>query len=393
MDPAKADPRVRHRLRGARRILVKLGTQVVTGRDGRFALARVTSLLDELAALHADGRQVLMVSSGAVGLGAQALGLARPTSLGLRQACAAVGQGELVALYGRAFAQLGVRSAQVLLTAADLEDADRALCLRTTLSRLLELGVVPILNENDSVSVREITEFRRTDGDGVRTAFGDNDGLSARLAAAMDCDLLVLLTDVDGLYTSNPRSDPTARRVPLVETITPEVFALASGRSTMGTGGMASKLAAAKAATEAGVDVLVADGTAHHALTRALSGKDVGTVLLTSVPPTGRRRRLLLDADVRGALVVNEGALAALRERKASLLPVGVEAVEGHFGEGDLVEIRDGAGVVVARGLTNYDSEACTRLAGQHSESIDAVLGWKGYDALVTRDNLAIVRA
>jgi glutamate 5-kinase len=381
----------RARLCDAQRIVVKLGTHVVT-HDGReFALGRVFALVESLARLRRAGKDVVVVSSGAVGLGRRALRLDRSKlSLGLRQACAAAGQGRLISLYTQAFGQLEVEVAQVLLTADDLGDPDRALCLRTTLLRLLELEAVPILNENDSVSTREIVERRASEGEGEGPSvpvFGDNDGLSARVAVAIDADLLLLLTDVDGVYTANPRDDPSARRIPVLERIDEDSLALAVGSSAGGTGGMRSKLEAAGLACEGGVDVLIVDGHADRLIERALAGEDIGTFVPSVERRRGRRRRIAF-ARSEGALILNDGAIAALVERKASLLPIGVIDVEGSFGTGSVVELRDQSGRVRGRGLVNYDSEACRKLAGRHSSEIDRVLGWRGYDALVTRDNL-----
>src|SRR3954470_6667423 len=206
----------RRHLGDAHRIVVKLGTHVVTHDGVELALGRLMGLVESLARLRHAGREVVLVSSGAVGMGMRVLGLSeRPRSLGLRQACAAVGQGHLMGVYTQSFGQLGVTAAQVLLTQEDLTDRDRALCLRTTLMRLLELGVLPVLNENDSVSVRELVEYKRTrDGGPAAAGFGDNDGLSARVAVSLDADLLVLLTNVGGLYTANPKLDPGATRIP-----------------------------------------------------------------------------------------------------------------------------------------------------------------------------------
>ncbi len=397
--PAATDPAAtRARLGEARRLVVKLGTHVVTHHGREFALGRVFALVESLAKLRRAGFDVILVSSGAVGLGRRALGLSdTPLSLGLRQACAATGQGRLIALYTQAFAQLGVEAAQVLLTQADLADPDRALCLRTTLLRLLELGAVPILNENDSVSVRELLEYRAsvdpgTAGDpGPRAAsFGDNDGLSARVAVAIDADLLLLLTDVDGLFTANPQVDPSAQRIPELAHIDAQTLARAAGGSAGGTGGMRSKLEAAKLAGEAGVDVLILDGRSERLIERALAGEDMGTFIPSAERRSPRRRRIALTPRCDGALILNPGAVAALIERKASLLPIGVSAVEGNFGVGGLIELRDASGLVRGRGLVNYDSDACRALAGHHSREITRILGWRGYDALVTRDNLVL---
>jgi len=391
----------RQQLGDAHRIVVKLGTHVVTHDGVELALGRVMGLVESLARLRQAGREVVLVSSGAVGMGMRVLGLKdRPRSLGMRQACAAVGQGHLMSVYTQAFAQLGVVAAQVLLTQEDLADRDRALCLRTTLMRLLEVGAVPVLNENDSVSVRELVEYRRAQAPSLAVAgaaatstmdgFGDNDGLSARVAVSLDADLLVLLTNVGGLYTANPRSDPAATRLAELAVIDDGTLARASGGSSGGTGGMASKLLAARLAASEGTAVLIAGGGEPRIIERAIAGEDVGTLVAAPERRPARIRHIAVSARQRGALVVNEGALRALGDAKASLLPIGVVSVEGTFDKGDVVEIRDGSGRVHGRGLVNYPSDACRALAGRHSDDIDAILGWRGYDALITRDNLVM---
>ena len=384
----------RRSLSDAHRIVVKLGTHVVT-RDGvTVAVERLMDLVDGMARLRKAGREIILVSSGAVGMGMSALGLKeRPRSLGLRQACAAVGQGHLMHVYAGAFAARGVTAAQVLLTQEDLGDRDRALCVRTTLMRLLELGAVPILNENDSVSVRELVEHRRRNGDDGGTAatvFGDNDGLSALVAVALDADLLVLLTNVDGFFTASPSVDPNARRISELAAIDEDTMARALGSSSGGLGGMASKLEAARLCVNEGTAAVIANGGTTGILDRILAGEDVGTFIRTPERRPPRLRHIAVSGRKQGALMVNDGALRALVERKASLLPIGVIGVEGEFGKGDLVEIRDGSGRVHGRGIANYDAEACRKLAGRHSDDIDALLGYRGYDALVTRDNLVM---
>src|SRR5262245_46387058 len=389
----------RKHLADAHRIVVKLGTHVVTHDGVELALGRVMGLVESVARLRQAGRELVMVTSGAVGMGMRVLGLKeRPRSLGLRQACAAVGQGHLVGHYTNAFAALGVTAAQVLLTQEDLGDRDRALCLRTTLMRLLELGTIPVLNENDSVSVRELVEHRRKEngadepGGGKRSqpVFGDNDGLSARVAVCLDADLLILLTNVDGLFTASPDSDPGATRVKELGAIDDETLARAAGLSNGGTGGMASKLEAARRATAEGATVVIANGLEAGVLDRVLGGEDVGTLIPAAERRRARWRHIAISARSQGALIVNEGALKALTGHKASLLPIGVVGVEGKFEKGDVVEIRDGSGRVLGRGLVNYDAESCRKLCGRHSDEIDVLLGYRSYDALVTRDNLVM---
>jgi glutamate 5-kinase len=394
----------RRHLADAQRIVVKLGTHVVTDDGVELALARLTDIVEGVARLRQAGREVVMVSSGAVTMGMRALGLTeRPRSLGLRQACAAVGQSHLMGVYTQAFAKLGITAAQVLLTQEDLADRDRALCVRTTLMRLLELGAVPVLNENDSVSVRELVEHRRASaaagpsaslnpvsGPPVGSGFGDNDGLSARVAVSLDADLLVLLTNVAGLYTANPKHDPSATRIPELSVVDEAALARASGGSAGGSGGMASKLEAAALATAEGTTVLIAGGAETRVLERALSGEDLGTLIPAPERRRARIRHIAVGARHRGALIVNDGAIRALNDTKASLLPVGVVSVDGNFEQGDVVEVRDGSGRVHGRGVVNYPAEACRKLAGRHSDDIDAILGWRGYDALITRDNLVM---
>ncbi len=417
----------RRNLRDAHRIVVKLGTHVVTTNGVQLAVDRLQALLRSVVRLRSAGREIVLVSSGAVGMGMQVLGLKdRPRSLGLRQACAAVGQGNLIGFYTQAFAAFGITAAQVLLTQEDLGDRDRALCLRTTLMRLLELGVVPVLNENDSVSVRELVDHQRAEASsfarsapplpvmapsGTRSArvsfagppvdavaplvfgepvFGDNDGLSARVAVSLDADLLVLLTNVDGLFTANPATDPTARRLAEISVVDEAVMALASGGSNGGTGGMASKLEAARLANDEGTAVLIASGAEPEVLERALAGEDLGTLLTGTEHRGARWRRIAVAARRQGALIVNDGALRALTAKKASLLPIGVVSVDGEFEKGDVVEIRDGSGRVHGRGLVNYPADSCRRLVGRRSDEIEAILGWHGYDAVITRDNLVM---
>jgi glutamate 5-kinase len=394
--PGAATPaspaRSRSALGEAHRLVVKLGTHVVT-RDGvELAVERLHALIGEMARLRKSGRQVVLVSSGAVSMGMRALGLKeRPRSLGLRQACAAVGQGHLMGVYNAAFAALGLTTAQVLLTQEDLGDRDRALCLRTTLMRLLELGTVPVLNENDSVSVRELVEHERQQGGAAGPAvFGDNDGLSARVAVCLDADLLLLLTNVDGLYTASPTLDPAATRVRVLAAIDDEALAMAAGLSNGGTGGMASKLEAARLAVAEGTTVVIASGSEPAVIERILAGEDLGTLIPAAEKRRARWRHIAISARAQGGLVVNAGALEALGEKKASLLPIGVTAVEGRFEKGDVVEIRDGSGRVHGRGLVNYDAEACRKLAGHRSDEIDRLLGYRSYDALITRDNLVL---
>lgn len=407
----------------AERIVVKLGTQVVTHNGVDFALGRIFGIVEEIGALHKEGKQVLLVSSGAVGMGMRELGIDAadsPLSLGMRQACAAVGQGRLMGLYAEAFGHLGIRCAQVLLSQDDIADRERALCLRTTLMRLLELGVVPILNENDSVSVRELIEERDAGspaadpahsdiGDGAAgttvvdlenqhpngpqatpSAFGDNDGLSAAVAININADLLLLLTNVPGLFDKNPQVHADARRIDSLVGIPPEVLSYASSAASAGgSGGMSSKVRAAQVVSDAGGHAVIASGDEPRIISRILAGEAVGTLISPPVQRKSRHRHIASTARC-GALVVNKGALEAMSTRKASLLPIGLVAVEGDFKHGEVVEIRDEHGRVHGRGLVNYAAADCRKLIGRHSSDIDKILGWRGYNALITRINVVL---
>lgn len=386
------EAQARKALHDAHRLVVKLGTAVVTTEESALAVARIENLVLGMAKERKAGRDIVLVTSGAVGMGMRLLGLGqRPRSLGLRQACAAVGQGHLMAAYAEAFAKHGVIAAQVLLTQEDLGDRDRALCVRTTLMRLLELGAVPVLNENDSVSIRELVEYKRSQGADIPgRVFGDNDGLAARVAVTLDADLLVLLTNVGGLFTANPKQDPTARRITFLDGVDESALARASGSSGGGTGGMMSKLEAAKLATREGTSVVIANGGEPSVLEKILAGDDLGTLIPTPDPRHARLRFIAVASRKHGVVVLNDGALRALERGKASLLPVGVIAVEGSFDKGDVVEIHDGSRRVRGRGMVNYDADACRKLAGKQSDEIDAILGYRGYDAIITRDNLVM---
>ena len=362
----------RARAAAARRIVVKLGTNVVMRDDGAIALGRVYGLVEAIATLVGQGREVLVVSSGAVGLGAQRLGLpGKPKSLELKQACAAVGQSRLMAVYEEGFEKLGLRTAQVLLTEDDFASRARYLALRATLASLLELRVVPILNENDAVSTREL-ESR--DERGAPAVFGDNDKLSALVAGKVEADLLVILSDVDALYTGNPQRDRNARRVPSVSAVSPEILAYAEGGGARGRGGMRTKLEAAAVATASGCHVVIASGRIPGILEAVMAGEDVGTLFFPARTLTGKRRWIAWAALPAGELRVNDGARAAIRDRKASLLPAGVLGLSGSFEAGDVVTLVGEDGHEFARGIVNYGSDDAARLVGRRSEEIDGLV-------------------
>jgi glutamate 5-kinase len=359
-------------------VVVKIGTNALTNATGRFHRPHFERLAKEL--LDATrGRELVIVSSGAIALGVERLRLpARPKDIPGKQACAAVGQSRLMRAWEEALDPRVV--AQVLLTHSDVQDRRRYLNARHALERLIADGVVPVVNENDTVSVDEIK-------------FGDNDTLAGLVAGLVGADCLVILSDVDGLYDADPRKTPGAKLISRVDGVTRAMLATAGGAgSTVGTGGMATKLRAAQRVTELGVRCVIAAGQRPGTLARVLSGADEGTLF---EPQHGRRDAR--DAWIahalkpKGALVVDAGARAAVVERKKSLLPSGVREVRGHFAHGDPVDLCDEHGDVFARGLAAYGADELRKLAGKRSAQIEATLGYRGLDEAVHRDDLAVL--
>lgn len=360
--------------------VVKVGTNVLADAEGHLDHLRIRALADQIARVRSLGWQVVLVSSGAIGAGVGKLQLGkRPTDLPHLQACAAVGQSALMQLYLEAFAAHKILPAQILLTASDFDHRVRYLNVRHTIHTLFEYSCIPIINENDTVSVAEIK-------------FGDNDQLAAMVANLLQAKLLVLLTNVDGLFTADPRSDASAELVPTVNSIDHSITSLAGvTRSDLGTGGMKSKLKAARIATAAGCAVIMANGSQENILDTVFAGQTVGTLF----QPQGEhlpawKRWLGFTAQPKGTLTVDAGARRAILELGKSLLPVGVKAVAGEFRKGDPISICDESGIEIARGLSNYHSADATRFAGLQTEQIAQILGKIPYVELVHRDNLAV---
>lgn len=386
-------------LRKVSRVVIKLGTAVVMGGDGGVSLSRFYSFVEDIALLMKEGLEVMVVSSGAVGLGSRRLGLSeRPGTLPGKQACAAVGQGLLMSLYADAFQRLGINTGQVLLTEDDFSNRKRYLNLRSTIAELLRLKVLPIINENDTVATTELESIGNHPD--LKVNFGDNDKLSALVASKIDADLLVILTDVEGLYDRDPRGDGNASVISLVEEISDElmdsILASAAARardgSAPGRGGIRTKLEAARVATGSGVACIIASGLEPGVIRKAVQGEDTGTLFLPGHQSMGGRLRWIAFATtVSASLVVNEGARKALEIGKASLLPRGVVEVKGTFKRGDVVSILDPGGVEFARGMVNYDSSETRAIAGRHSDEIKTIIENPNYDAIVTRDNLAFL--
>lgn len=365
--------------RRARRIVVKVGTSTLTHENGKLNLLRIERLVRQLVDAVNQGKELILVTSGAVGAGMSRLGLKeRPRSVPGQQAVAAVGQGLLMQVYEKLFAEYGHVVAQVLLTREDLQNRRRYLNSRNTLLKLFEYGAIPIVNENDTVAVDEIR-------------FGDNDTLSALVASLIDADLLVILSDVDGLYSSDPHLDPQARRLEVVRELTPELWKAARGPgSHLGTGGMVTKLEAARIATASGCAMVLAHGAEEQVLLKILEGQQVGTLFLPRERMTGRKRWIAFHQQPRGSLSVDEGARRALAQEGKSLLPIGIVKVEGSFKQGDLVRVLDPSGREIARGLVNYSAKEVRQIQGLKTSEIEAALGMKAYDEVIHRDNLVI---
>jgi glutamate 5-kinase len=365
----------------AHTVVVKVGTNVLTQADGTLDSDRVQALADQLHRLRASGRKVALVSSGAIGAGIGRLSLGRrPTDLPQLQACAAVGQTFLMRAYEDCLAQHGIPTAQLLLTAGDFDNRARYLNARNTIVTLFEWGCLPIINENDTVSVAEIR-------------FGDNDTLAALVTNLLQAPLLVLLTNVDGLYATDPARDPNAALLATVPRIDAEILDKAGGsKSVLGSGGMRSKLRAARIATVAGESVLIANGGMPSVLDAIFRAEPVGTLFLPHASTLPAWKRWLgYTAQPRGRLVVDAGARRAVQHEGRSLLPIGVVQVAGNFGKGDVVALCDPDGVEFARGLTNYAAVAAERLCGLRTQQIRELPGSFPYEEVVHRDNLVVI--
>jgi len=369
----------RRQLGRVRRLVVKVGSGLVTGPTAGADPKRIETIATEVVSVR-KGREIVLVTSGAIVSGMARLALAeRPRSIPEKQAAAAVGQSALMWHYEAAFKRHDVPVGQVLLTAQDISDRARYLNARNTLTALLRFGVVPIVNENDTVAIEEIK-------------VGDNDNLSALVAAVIDADLLVLLTDTDGLYTADPARDPAATKLDTVEAVTPEIERLVWDREGhVSVGGMATKLQAAHKATASGVPMVIANGHEDGVLARILDGELTGTFFPARTDRlTARKRWIAFAVPPQGRLHVDEGALAALTERGKSLLPSGVVDVDGVFTAGEVVAVM-ARGREVARGLVNFDADELRTIRGAKTRDIEERLGYRGFDEVIHRDNLVIL--
>jgi glutamate 5-kinase len=365
----------------AKTVVVKVGTNVLATAAGTIAPTRVQELAEQLQRLRQTGRRVVLVSSGAIGAGVGQLQLAqRPTDLRHLQACAAVGQNSLMRMYQECLKSHGTHTAQILLTHGDFDSRPRYLNARNTILTLLEWDCLPIINENDTTSVEEIR-------------FGDNDNLAAMVTNLLQAPLLILLTVVDGLYAADPRSHPDAPLLTTVPKLNSSVLAMAgASRSTLGTGGMQSKLRAARQVTMAGESAIIANGLCPGILDAIVAAEPLGTLFLplgSTIPAW--KRWLGYTARPKGRLIVDAGARQAVQHQGRSLLPIGVAQVAGSFGKGDVVALCDLEGQEFARGLTNYSSADAERIRGLRTDQINVVLGGLPYEEVVHRDNLVVV--
>jgi glutamate 5-kinase len=368
-------------LKNSKRILIKIGSAVLTGEDG-LDLQIIEQLVDEMAQLTKKGYQIVIVTSGAIASGKHRMGITgKLKSMPQKQAAAAIGQGRLMRVYSNAFGKYGLFVAQILLTMSDLTDRKRFLNIRNTLSTLIEWGVISVINENDSVAVDEIK-------------FGDNDHLAAMITNIIDAHLLINLTSTEGLYDRNPSESKKAKLISIVKEFTEEIEKAATEETTpVGLGGMKSKVLAAKKVTASGVPCIIAPGKRKGVLHDIFAGKEIGTLFLPSDEHLSSRKYwIAFTLRSRGKLVLDDGAKRALLEEGKSLLPSGIVNVEGDFGIGDPVTCVDMEGTILAKGLVNYTALDIQKIMGIKSSKIEQILGYKDYDEIIHRDNLAVTR-
>ena len=368
-------------LNNAKRIVVKVGSSLVTNQGAGLDVSAISNWAQQIAVLRDRGCEIVLVSSGAIAEGMQRLGWTqRPSAVHELQAAAAVGQMGLVQVYESCFSQFGLRAAQVLLTHADLADRERYLNARSTLRTLLTLGVIPIINENDTVVTDEIK-------------FGDNDTLGALVTNLIEADALIILTDQIGLFSADPRKNPNATLISMAQAGEPELELMAGGAgSAIGRGGMFTKIIAAKRAARSGAHTAIASGHEPNVLPRLLEGESIGTLLTSTALPLDARKQWLADhLQVSGRVILDDGAVRALRLEGKSLLPIGVIKVEGNFQRGAVIAILDAAGKDIARGLVNYNADEAQRIVGHASHEIESILGYVDEADLIHRDNLVLL--
>lgn len=376
-------------LNNIKRIVFKFGTNVLRNDEGYISLARIYSFIEAIAKYKKMGKEVLIVTSGAVGLGAKKINAADLSEISLKQACAAIGQSQLMSIYEDGFSKFDIVTAQILLTEEDFSNRRRYLNLRSTLDTLLKYNVIPIINENDTVSSDELKLLY----DVTQISFSDNDKLSALVASELDADLLIILSDINGLYDDNPKTNPNANFIHEVFEVTKEIESLGLDASKGGRGGMKTKLQAAKIVTRSGCALIIANGKTPNVLNNIFTTKE--KTIFYPVEENNelntKKRWIAYATTIIGKLVVNNGAKKAIIEKESSLLPIGVTKVVNNFKKGDIVSIIDEEGEEFARGIINYNSEDTIKIIGKHSDSILEILGYKNYDALITRDYIVLL--
>ena len=372
----------------AKRIVFKFGTNVLRNDEGEISLSRIYSFIEDISKLHKKGKEIIIVTSGAVGLGAKRLNVNSSDSLSVKQACAAVGQCQLMSIYEDGFNKYSINTAQILLTEDDFSNRVKYLSLSNVLNTLLELKVIPVINQNDTVSTTELAEA----GNPLYgVSFSDNDKLSALVTSKLDADLLVILSDINGLYDDNPKENPNAKLISEVKNVTSDIENFAHSASKGGRGGMKTKLEAAKVVTHSGSYVKIANGKEPQIIKRLFSGENLGTTFFPAEQLSQKRRWIAYATNITGQIVINGGAKKAILKENKSLLAIGVTHIKGVFSRGDVISILDEDNNEVARGIANYDSDDCKKIIGEHSDNIYEILGHKNYDAVITKDNIAIL--
>jgi glutamate 5-kinase len=374
-------------IKNAKRIVFKFGTNVLRGNDGSISLSRIYSFIEDISKLHKQGKEIIIVTSGAVGLGANKANVDTTGDVILKQACAAIGQTSLMSIYEHGFDKYKITCAQILLTEEDFTQRVKYLSLSNVLNKLLELKIIPIINQNDTVSTTELEEACGV----IEVCFSDNDKLSALVASKLEADLLVIMSDIDGLFDKNPKENKDAKKIPIVKEVTPEIEKMGQKASKGGRGGMKTKLEAAKVVTRSGGHVIIANGKTPNILTKIFTEDDIGTIFLPIEQLSGKKRWIGYATSISGKIKVNNGAKKALKEKDSSLLSIGVLNIEGEFQKGEVVSIVDEQNIEFAKGMVNYGSSDCKKIIGVHSDKIIEILGYKNYDAIITRDNIVIL--
>lgn len=370
-------------INSAKRIVFKFGTNILRNEEGEISLSHLYSFIEDISYLQRQGKEVLIVTSGAIGLGSKKLKVDSKelkSSTTLKQAAASIGQPMLMGIWQDGFEKYGITTAQILLTEDDFSNRKKYLSLRSTLSKLLENNVIPIINQNDTVSSTECEQ----------ASFSDNDKLSSIVASKLDADLLVMVSDIDGLYDKNPKTNKDAKLIRVVEKVNSKIEKMASGATEGGRGGMITKLIAAKVATTSGIAAKIVNGKTPN-IVKKIFNDEVGTLFLPSKNLSHKKRWIAYATNVMGIITVNEGAENAILKDQKSLLSIGIVSTKGEYKRGEIIAIANENGKEFARGITNYDSSDIEKIKGHHSSEIEDILGQKFDDDVVIKDNLVII--